>query len=277
VGHIARADFMGREFSPGFGGGVLAGQDPGRLVGGVYAANTVGAIVGSLAFSLLLIPLAGTKGSQQVLILLSAVAGLVALAPMLWRKTPSDGPALEAPLGAPGAVVLAAALGLAVLLAFHVGELPWGVVAYGRFTATYGDVFAPARDTKEEEVPRGGGKWTTYCEYVGEGLNGTVAVTMRTDGVRSFHSAGKVQASNDPRDMRLQRMLGHISALAFPNPKSVLVVACGAGVTPARSSPTPISSALSFATSSRCAQICRAPLHQGELRRRGQPARRDGA
>ena len=75
------------------------------------------------------------------------------------------------------------------------------------------------------------GSATTYCEYVGEGLNGTVAVTMRTDGVRSFHSAGKVQASNDPRDMRLQRMLGHISALAFPNPKSVLVVACGAGVT----------------------------------------------
>jgi spermidine synthase len=31
--------------------------------------------------------------------------------------------------------------------------------------------------------------------------------------------------------MRLQRMLGHIPALIHPNPKSVLVVACGAGVT----------------------------------------------
>ena len=31
--------------------------------------------------------------------------------------------------------------------------------------------------------------------------------------------------------MRLQRMLGHISALANPEPKTVLVVACGAGVT----------------------------------------------
>ena len=126
--------------------------------------------------------------------------------------------------------MLAAGLGLAVLLACHVGVLPWGVVAYGRFTATYGDQFAPA-DVSEEEVPHGGGGWTTYCEYVGEGLNGTVAVTRRTDGVRSFHSAGKVQASNDPRDMRLQRILGHISALAYPDPKSVLVVACGAGVT----------------------------------------------
>ena len=222
----------GASFPLALAAAAARGQDPGRLVGGVYAANTVGAIVGSLAFSLLLIPLAGSKGSQQVLILLSAVSGLVVLAPMLWRKTPAAGPALEAPLGAPGAVVLAAATFLAALLAWHVGELPWGVVAYGRFTATYGDVFAPGRNDKEEDVPRSGAsKWTTYCEYVGEGLNGTVAVTMRTDGVRSFHSAGKVQASNDPRDMRLQRMLGHISALAFPNPKSVLVVACGAGVT----------------------------------------------
>ena len=34
------------------------GQDPARLVGGVYAANTVGAIVGSLGASLLLVALA---------------------------------------------------------------------------------------------------------------------------------------------------------------------------------------------------------------------------
>ena len=207
------------------------GQDPGRLVGGVYAANTVGAIVGALGFSLLLIPLAGTKGSQQVLILLSAVSGLVVLAPLLWRKAASAGQAQEDSLGTPGAVLLTAAAFLAVLLACHVGELPWGVIAYGRFTAIYGGQFAPGRDVKEENVPHGGGGPTTYCEYVGEGLNGSVAVTMRTDGVRSFHSAGKVQASNDPRDMRLQRMLGHISALAYPDPKSVLVVACGAGVT----------------------------------------------
>ncbi len=34
------------------------GQDPGRLVGGVYAANTVGAIVGSVLSGLLLVTLA---------------------------------------------------------------------------------------------------------------------------------------------------------------------------------------------------------------------------
>jgi spermidine synthase len=204
------------------------GQDSGRLVGGVYAANTVGAIAGALGFSLLLIPMEGTQAAQRVLILLSSVAGLVVLAPLLWRK--SSGPAQEAPLGAAGATGMACALGLAILLAWNVEVLPWGVVAYGRFVATYAGQLAPGI-VEEKDVPQGGSGWNTYCEYWGEGLNGSVAVTMRTDGVRSFHSAGKVQASNDPRDMRLQRMLGHISALAFSNPTNVLVVACGAGVT----------------------------------------------
>ncbi|HSW49636.1 MAG TPA: fused MFS/spermidine synthase, partial [Bryobacteraceae bacterium] len=44
------------------------GQDPGRLVGRVYASNTVGAILGALLFSVLFIPRLGTQGSQRVLI-----------------------------------------------------------------------------------------------------------------------------------------------------------------------------------------------------------------
>ena len=54
---------------------------------------------------------------------------------------------------------------------------------------------------------------------------------MTRDGVRSFHDAGKIQASSRTADMRLQRMLGHIPALVHKKPESVLVVACGAGVT----------------------------------------------
>jgi spermidine synthase len=70
-----------------------------------------------------------------------------------------------------------------------------------------------------------------YCAFVGEGMNVSVAVTYDTAGYRYFHGAGKVQASSNPEDMRLQRMLGHISALMKPDAKDVLVVACGAGVT----------------------------------------------
>ena len=48
---------------------------------------------------------------------------------------------------------------------------------------------------------------------------------------RYFHVAGKVEASTDPADMRLQRMLGNLPALFHPDSKSVLVVGFGAGVT----------------------------------------------
>ena len=50
------------------------GQDPGRLVGGVYAANTVGAIVGALVFSLILVPAIGTGNAEWALIFHSAAA-----------------------------------------------------------------------------------------------------------------------------------------------------------------------------------------------------------
>jgi spermidine synthase len=62
-------------------------------------------------------------------------------------------------------------------------------------------------------------------------MNASVAVTRWNDGARMFHVSGKVEASSEPYDMRLQRMLGHIPALLHPNPRSVLVVGCGAGVT----------------------------------------------
>jgi spermidine synthase len=62
-------------------------------------------------------------------------------------------------------------------------------------------------------------------------MNSSVAVTERLDGQRCFHVSGKIEASSDPLDMRLQRMLGHIPTLIHPCPRSVLVVGCGAGVT----------------------------------------------
>src|SRR5438094_5525397 len=54
------------------------GQDPARLVGGVYAANTLGAIAGSLGASLILVAWIGSQHSQQLLIVLSAVSALLA-------------------------------------------------------------------------------------------------------------------------------------------------------------------------------------------------------
>ena len=214
---LPAACLWGASFPLALAGAAARGQDPGRLVGGVYAANTVGAIVGALGFSLIIIPFAGTHLAQRLLIGLSAVATIIMMSSLRSKWVN-------------GGLGMAAALGLAALLIWRVGPAPWGLITYGRFMATFGDRLAPGV-RQEKDVPPEGGSPDIFATFVGEGLNGSVAVTKWSSGVRNFHSAGKVQASNDPHDMRLQRMLGHISALAHENPESVLVVACGAGVT----------------------------------------------
>ena len=62
-------------------------------------------------------------------------------------------------------------------------------------------------------------------------LNAFVAVSEMPNGVRNYHNAGKVQASSEPQDIRLQRMLGHMTHLIPEQPKKALVIGCGAGVT----------------------------------------------
>ena len=195
-------------------------EDSGRLVGGVYAANTLGSIVGALLFSLLVSQL-GTHHAQQILLGISCLAALLALQPIAhWVRHPSLS------FNASAAVAVLAA----VVVAWSIAPVSWGVIAYGRMNGVFSYDFAPGL-TAAEDIPTDPGTPNTFCLFTAEGTNVSVAVTQRRDGVRSFHGGGKVQASNKPIDMRLQRMLGHLPALVHPNPQSALVVACGAGVT----------------------------------------------
>lgn len=181
-------------------------EDPGRLTGEVYAANTAGSIVGALAFSLLLIPAIGTQGSQQVLIWLAAAAAVVAVAPVLVRKTMTFA----------GALVCAAVLAWG--LSATVGAVPWQAIAYGRRVAPI--LRGLYRATDAQTTPM----------FVGEGLNSSVVITERGDQ-KFFYVSGKSEASSALLDMRLQRMMGHLPALMNAAPRSVLVVGFGAGVT----------------------------------------------
>jgi spermidine synthase len=186
-------------------------QDPGKLVGGIYAANTVGAILGSLWFSLVVIPRFGTQAAERWLMGIALAAAIIMLLPGLLAK---DKDAREKPDGfmlGLRALFLAAACALVGFLIFHVDKIPDGVIAYGR--------------TLLKNLP------LPEFKYVGEGMNSSVAVTQSADGSLNFHVSGKIEASTLPADMRLQRMLGHIPALLQNNPKSVLIVGCGAGVT----------------------------------------------
>ena len=192
------------------------GRDPGRLVGGVYAANTAGAVLGALLFSLVGIPALGSQQAMRALVWISAAAALLLL---VWPSsataaTPAGkgvtpGPQPLSPGRRTSAAI--ATVVVAAAAAASVGPVPAALVADGRQLAT---------------LSRG----ANYL-YVGEGLNASIAVSELEGGVRNFHVSGKVEASSEIHDMRLQRLLGHLSALMHPEPKTVLIVGFGAGVT----------------------------------------------
>jgi len=169
-------------------------EDPARLVGGVYAANTFGAILGAVGGSLVLVVWLGTQRAQQLMILVSAVAAIL----LLWRERATI-------------TSFAAATVAAAVFVVSVHPLPGLLVAFGRYT-----VFQVGQ---------------VDVIYMGEGWNASVAVTERASGVRNYHNAGKVQASSEPQDMRLQRMLGHLTTLIPEQQRRMLVIGCGAGVT----------------------------------------------
>ena len=161
-------------------------QDTGHLVGRVYAANTVGAIIGALSVSLLLIGAIGTQQTYRVLIGMAGISSLILLGPL--ASDSAHRLTFKVRSLAPTAVIVA----VAVVLGVGVAPVPGLLVAYGRYAATW--------------VQRAGD-----IIYVGEGTHSSLAVSREPNGILSYHNAGKIQASSFPQDMRLQRMLGHFS------------------------------------------------------------------
>ncbi len=294
--------FWGASFPLAIAAVISAGgpsRDPAKSVGRVYAANTLGAIAGSLFFSLFAIKTWGSTASDRGLVILAAFAAIAAAAPSLFpaeSRIERDHPALPwyglslllmafcSALGvlrflaagwtgdtrellalcgialtgllaivilaamlmihtpimrredpragasirrAFAAILLLAAIPLATLLALQsadVDSLPWQLVAWGRRFRAWNYSHA------NNDLNNGDARLL----YLGEGLNSSVAVTTAGPGTLNFHVAGKVEASTDPQDMRLQLMLGHFPALFLPaakQNKKALIVGCGAGVT----------------------------------------------
>ena len=85
LGSVAADASVGRELSLGARRRRIAeGRMRPRLFAGIYAANTLGAIVGALGASLLLIAWVGSQRTEQVLIALSTISGLLLLTVGRW-------------------------------------------------------------------------------------------------------------------------------------------------------------------------------------------------
>jgi len=192
------ACLWGASFPFALAASATRGEDGGKLVGEVYAANTVGAIVGAVGFSLVFIPWLGTQDSQRLLIALAGIAAAIVFVSLRNLRRGA------AALGAIGAMA-------AVWLVSTVAPVPWLAIAYGRRMLLQSD--------------------PGHVLYLGEGRNASIAISELPGGQHYFHVSGKVEASTETYDMRLQRMLAHLPALLHPDPRSVLVVGFGAGVT----------------------------------------------
>ena len=189
--------FWGASFPLACAAVARPGEDSGRAAGGVYAANTLGGIIGALLVSLVLIPAIGSQQTEQVLLVVAVLSGLVAIIPVMGKS-----------FGSYAAVTVCLLGGL--LLAWNIDPIPGELIAYGRRMAL--------------------NKGDSTILYTKEGRNSSVAISRWNNGTIYVNVNGHVEATTEIFDMKLQRMVGHLPALLHPNPKSVLGIGFGAGV-----------------------------------------------
>lgn len=188
------------------------GEDAfGRAVGTAYAANTGGTIVGALLGGLLLLP---ALGIHRSVVLASALH--VAVGAVYWGLQ-RHGTPVRRLAGA------AAAVPLFVLLT-------WAIPPWDRALMSSGVFHRPGRFF---DLPPGQGVREALSDqelvYYDEGIDGTVAV-VASGSHRILVINGKTDASN-LLDLPHQVMLGHLPILAHPEPRQVLVIGVGSGIT----------------------------------------------
>jgi spermidine synthase len=133
---------------------------------------------------------------------------------MLWMAAASGvlmlWPHVSATKSTGMAAALAAGVVVSAWLASNMEGVPGELIAYGRRMAL---------NAGRSEVL-----------YTIEGRNSSVAITRWNDGAIEIDVNGHVEATTETYDMKLQRMVGHLPAVLHKNPKSVLGIGFGAGV-----------------------------------------------
>jgi len=179
---------------------------PGEVTGRAYAANTCGAILFAVLTGFFLIP---WLGSFRV-VALAAVINLLLGTTLEWFSTPHRALAL---------------LANCALLACVVGA-GWSSLFYDRALASFGTILywnlhkAPLT---VQEVAN-----TEEIVFLEDGLNATISVS-RSDNYAALKTNGKIDASSV--DTNTQILLGDLGAVFHPNPRRVLVIGFGSGMT----------------------------------------------
>ena len=187
----------------------LAGGDrstAARDASRVYAANTLGAIAGSLSAGFVLVPALGLRDTIRAASILAAFAGAAVLFAPAERKRG-------------GRLLPAVAAAVALIALVSMPRWDRALLASGAYK------YAPyLSGTDLDGVLRAGN-----IVYYREGATGTVTVKDLT-GTRSLAIDGKVDASN-AGDMLTQRLLGLLPMLLHGRAEDVAIIGLGSGVT----------------------------------------------
>lgn len=185
-------------------------SDSAASIARVYTVNTVGCVLGSFAAGFVLLPLLGIEKSLRVLGSLSLLLGLfVALRS---GARPS--------LRYAGALVIFAALAAGWL------RPP----AWDHKVMAAGPHFSPWNYIAGTNVIFREKLASEELAFYHEGITATISVSRSLDGSLAYCSGGKVEADTSPRSMMLQRVAGHLPMLFHPDPRRVLNIGLGAGV-----------------------------------------------
>ncbi|MEQ1758065.1 MAG: fused MFS/spermidine synthase [Vicinamibacterales bacterium] len=170
----------------------------GRRAGVLYAANTVGAVLGSLATGYVLLPRLGMQSSAA---LLASIAALAIVPLYISRpKGEEQGPVL--PFVAAGAVAVGAITLWLLMPSDHLLQR------------------ALARHDPQERLLT-----------VSEGPNELLAVVDVAGRGRGLLTNGHAMSSTARLDQRYMRALAHVPLLGLSNPERVLVIGFGVGNT----------------------------------------------
>jgi len=170
----------------------------GRRAGVLYAANTLGAVCGSLVAGYVLLPLAGMQVSAAVL---AGIASL-AIVPLYFTSVRLG----SAPHTAPLVIALAASAGTLLIWA----SLPRGFIV-------------------ERALPSGDAAGRVVA--MSEGVTELLAVVERPGLGRGLLTNGHAMSSTAILDQRYMRALAHIPLLSMNEPTRVLVIGFGVGNT----------------------------------------------
>jgi len=209
---LVPAFFMGLAFPLAGKVNTLYTKKIGHAVGDILAYNTIGAILGSAVSGYFMIYFFGLERSLQLLTAVNIGFGLLVI------FSTRDVRMVNAVI-----TVMTLAVMLFLILSPKAFRM-WDSQFFAIFQSNRPEIYntpEKIRDAKEN----------TDVLFYHEGVDSTISSIRAKGGSQSALVNGKVVASDSPGDRQVQYTLGHLPMLLHKDPKKVLVVGLGTGMT----------------------------------------------